>query len=149
MTILATGYVVSGGAGSAVIPFLFIGFIVLAVVIRLIAGSSDDSRIRADVEGQGGKIRSINWAPFGTGWFGSKNERIYEVVYEDAQGKVHHAYCKTSMFSGVYWTEDTILDDRGIAGSSSSLDPRPTASAAELIAENQRLKAEVERLKKS
>lgn len=149
MTILATGYVVSGGAGSAVIPFVVFGFIVLAVLIRLGAGSADDGRIRENIEQQGGKIRSINWSPFGRGWFGSKNERIYEVVYEDAQGKVHEAYCKTSMFSGVYWTEDKILDAPGMAPSPSGRDPGEIADAAALIAENQRLKAELERLKKS
>jgi hypothetical protein len=138
----------SGGAGGAVIPFVVIGFIVLAVLIRLASGSTDDGRIRENIEQQGGKIQSINWSPFGRGWFGSKNERIYEVVYEDAQGKVHQAYCKTSMFSGVYWTEDKIVDDAGMVDSQSSRDPGTGAAAADLIAENQRLKAELERLKR-
>jgi len=139
----------SGGPGSAVIPFVVLGFIVLAVLIRLAAGSTDDGRIRENIEEQGGKVRSIDWSPFGRGWFGSKNERIYEVVYEDALGKVHQAYCKTSMFSGVYWSEDKIVDDPGTLASQSGGDPGTGADAADLIAENQRLKVELERLKKS
>ena len=139
----------SGSAGSTAIPFVVIGFIVLAVLIRLAAGSTDDGRIRENIEQQGGQIRSLNWSPFGRGWFGSKNERIYEVVYEDAQGKVHQASCKTSMLSGVYWTEDKIVDDTGILDSQSGSGPGTGADVPDLIAENKRLKEELERLKKS
>ena len=42
----------------------------------------------------------------GRGWFGEKNDRIYEVVYYDSNGEQHLATCKTSLLSGVYWTED-------------------------------------------
>ena len=121
----------------------------LAVLIRFAAGSSDDGRIRDSIEQQGGKIRSINWSPFGRGWFGSKNERIYEVVYEDAQGKVHQAYCKTSMFSGVYWTDDKIVESPITMDSQSGSDPGTEADDNNLVAENKRLKAELERMKKS
>ncbi len=138
-----------GGNAGAIIPFVVIGFIVLAVLIRFAAGSSDDGRIRDSIEQQGGKIRSINWSPFGRGWFGSKNERIYEVVYEDAQGKVHQAYCKTSMFSGVYWTDDKIVESPITMDSQSGSDPGTEADDNNLVAENKRLKAELERMKKS
>ncbi len=137
-----------GGDAGAVIPFLVIGFIVLAVLIRFGAGSTDDGRIRDSIEQQGGKTRSINWSPFGRGWFGSKNERIYEVVYEDAQGKIHQAYCKTSMFSGVYWTDDKIVEPPGASEAQSGSDSNTNAEDDDLVAENKRLKAELERLKK-
>jgi len=58
MTILATGYVVSGGAGSAVIPLVVLGFIVLAVFIRLAAGSADDGRIRETSSSKGAKFEA-------------------------------------------------------------------------------------------
>jgi hypothetical protein len=135
----------SGGSDAgAIIPFVVIGFILLAIVIRFAAGSTDDGRIRENIEQQGGKITSINWSPFGRGWFGSKNERIYEVVYEDAQGRIHQAYCKTSMFSGVYWTDDKVV------GGAVKPDSQPDANPGtdNLAAENQKLKAEIERLKK-
>jgi hypothetical protein len=53
-----------------------------------------------------------SWAPFGKGWFGEKNDRIYEVVYYDARGDQHWATCKTSLLSGVYWADDRITHRR-------------------------------------
>lgn len=134
-------FVIHANDGSdvgAVIPFVVIGFIVLAIVIRFAAGSMDNDRIREQIEAEGKKVRRIDWAPMGRGWAGSKNERIYEVVYEDAQGNVHRAYCKTSALAGVYWTEDIIIEPA--AGSEINADA--------LAAENQCLREEVERLKK-
>ena len=49
----------------------------------------DKDRITAYVQERGGRIVSINWAPFGRGWFGEKNDRIYEVVYYDREGQQH------------------------------------------------------------
>jgi hypothetical protein len=137
-------FVVNGGGGGdigAIVPFVIIGFIILAVVIRLCAGSMDNNRIQEQIEAEGKKVRSIDWAPMGRGWAGSKNERIYEVVYEDAQGNVHRAFCKTSALAGVYWTEDKIIEPA--AGSETKV------NADDLAAENQRLREEVERLKNS
>jgi hypothetical protein len=128
------------GGNAAVLPFIIIIAVVLAVVIRLGAGSMDDGRIREYVEQLGGKIRSINWSPMGRGWFGSKNERIYEVVYEDAAGNVHQASCKTSALAGVYWTEDEVIE--------SVQKPTSKLDAEQLASENRRLREEVERLKK-
>jgi hypothetical protein len=68
----------------------------------------DKSRITDYVQDRGGRIVSIGWAPFGKGWFGEKEERIYEVVYYDKGGNQHFATCKTSLFTGVYWTEDRV-----------------------------------------
>lgn len=135
-------FVVNGSGGGdigAIVPFAIIAFIGLAVVIRFCAGSMDDDRIRKQIEAEGKKVRSIDWAPLGRGWFGSKNERIYEVVYEDAQHNVHSAYCKTSALAGVYWTEDKIIEPAAGAATKADVD--------DLAAENQRLREEVERLK--
>jgi hypothetical protein len=84
--------------------------VALGIVIAVWVGSMsmDKSRITAYVEERGGRIISISWAPFGRGWFGEKNDRIYEVVYYDRDGNQHWATCKTSLFSGVYWTEDRV-----------------------------------------
>ncbi len=83
------------------IPFAVLGFVLLAVVIRLAVGSTDRSRIEEYVTDRGGRVVSITWAPFGRGWFGEKNDRIYEVVYYDADGRQHFATAKTSLWSGV------------------------------------------------
>ena len=72
----------------------------------------DRGRIEEYVTGRGGRVVSITWAPFGRGWFGEKNERIYEVVYYDAEGRQHFASAKTSLWSGVYWTEDAVTHEK-------------------------------------
>ena len=50
-------------------------------------------------------VVSITWDPFGRGWFFEKNERHYSVSYRDRSGNVQSGTCKTSLFTGVYWTE--------------------------------------------
>src|SRR2546425_905619 len=112
-------------------------FIVLAIAIRLVAGGFDHNRVSQYVESQGGKVISANWSPFGPGWFGDKHNRIYEVRYVDRDGNEHHAYCKTSMLTGVYFTEDRIVAHaRGGKPQPSSLEE-----------ENRRLRAELDRLR--
>ena len=85
---------------------LFVVFVAIAIGGWIASYSFDKSRITQYVEGRGGRVVSITWAPFGKGWFGEKNDRIYEVVYYDRAGDQHLATCKTSLWSGVYWTED-------------------------------------------
>jgi hypothetical protein len=84
------------------------GLILLGVMIWVASMSMDTDRITGYIQDRGGRIVSINWAPFGKGWFGEKNDRIYEVVYYDSEGNQHWATCKTSLFSGVYWTDDRV-----------------------------------------
>src|SRR5437899_1634519 len=83
--------------------FLIAAFAI--VIIRLVADKLDRDRIREYVESRGGKVREIRWNPFGPGWLGSR-ERIYDVEYQTKQGTTRTHTCKTSMFSGVYWTEE-------------------------------------------
>jgi hypothetical protein len=90
-------------------PVLFIfGIIAAAILFRVAAGSMDQDRIRDYVQRQGGQLLSCQWAPFGKGWWGEKSDRIYDVSYRDRDGNLHWATCKTSMWTGVYWTEDRI-----------------------------------------
>lgn len=116
------------------IPVLF----VIVIVIRMTAGGMDRQRVKQYIESNGGKFIEANWAPFGPGWFGEKSDRIYAVRYLDRDGNEHEAHCKTSMWTGVYLTEDRIV--RGAQ--------RPEARAESLEEENRRLKEELERLKR-
>jgi hypothetical protein len=93
------------GVGIAVIVVLGIG---VALGIWALATSLDKGRITDYIQERGGRIVSISWAPFGKGWFGEKEERIYEVVYYDRDGDQHFATAKTSLWTGVYWTEDRV-----------------------------------------
>jgi hypothetical protein len=118
--------------------------VILAIAIRLAAGLFDHSRIADYIQSRGGKVLSCHWWPFGPGWFGEKRDRIYEVTYLDAQGNQHRAACKTSLMSGVYFTEDTI-----VGGNQRRIDPpQVDRTIMELAEENRQLRAEVERLKR-
>jgi hypothetical protein len=81
----------------------------LVVTIRIIAGSLDGERVERYIADRGWRLVSRNWDPFGPGWFGEKNARIYRIVYEDNEGNIHRAHVKTSMFSGVYLTNDQVI----------------------------------------
>ena len=114
--------------------------VVAAIVIRVMAGGMDHDRVRQYVELRGGRVMDANWAPFGKGWFGEKSDRIYQVRFLDQDGNEHEAHCKTSLFSGVYFTEDRIVRHA----------QRPADQAAmTLEEENRRLRDEVERLRES
>ena len=118
-------------AGLLLVPL----FIAIAVGIRLFAGVLNHERIKEYIANKGGTVTGIQWSPFGPGWFGEKSDAIYEINYRDRDGHTHAAYCKTSMFSGVYITEDKIV---GTAM------PQNSVSLEE---ENRRLREEVRRLR--
>jgi len=120
-----------------------IGIIVLPIIIGLIIYLTyglDKNRIQKFITKQGGKFLSKTWAPFGKGWFGDKSNRIYKVLYIDNDGNRRQAFVKTSIFSGVYFTEDKIIEAA----------PRQKSNKndiADLEAENNSLKQEIARLK--
>jgi hypothetical protein len=126
------------------VDFGIIALLLVAVVvgIRLIAGSLDGDRIEAYVRDRGGKLRSRRWTPLGKGWFGESSDRIYAIEWEDRDGNRRAATAKTSMFTGVYLTEDRIVRRR------SDRDEKAADAASEverLREENARLKAELTR----
>lgn len=123
---------------------------------KTFAGSVDKDRIASYVQERSGRIISISWAPFGTGWFGEKNARIYEVVYYDKDGNQHMATCKTSLWTGVYWTEDRITHHKAqwVAGLPKENRPGkpliraiPEQTEDHFQSENDRLREENRRLK--
>ena len=83
--------------------------IAVALAIRFIAGSLDRSRIRNYVSRLNGELISANCDPFGPGWFGEQNDRIYKIRYRDRDGCIHAAHAKTSMLSGVYLANDEFI----------------------------------------
>lgn len=114
-------------------------FLLLALLIRLGAGSLDHGRVRRYITDRGGKVLHAGWAPFGPGWFGEKSDRIYEVHYIDKEGNEHRAHCKTSAMSGVYFTKDEIV----------KYAERPEEPRAQTLEEeNRRLRAEIERMRR-
>jgi hypothetical protein len=119
--------------------FGFLAFVAFVLTMHFIASMSDDSRIRDYIQNRGGKVLVCEYAPGGPGWWGERDSRIYFVRFVDKHGNEHEAYCKTSTFSGVYFSEDKITKlvvDK---------DPHPVALQA-LEMENKRLRAELRSL---
>jgi len=112
--------------------------IVITVIIRLAAGGMDRDRIREYIASLGGQMLETRWSPLGPGWFGSKHHRIYTVRYLDRNGNEHRAYCKTSLFTGVYFTHDEIVKPAKQAGDKTGF----------LEEENRRLREALERLER-
>jgi hypothetical protein len=113
-------------------------FIIIAIVVRLAAGGLDQDRVRQYVESRGGKLIEASWEPFGPGWFGEKSDRIYAVRYLDGAGHEHQAHCKTSLWTGVYFTEDRIVKHAD----------RADRQQPSLEEENRRLREELDRLRR-
>jgi hypothetical protein len=89
---------------------IFVG-ISIAIVLRFMAGTFDGDRVEQYIRDMGCELLDKSWDPFGPGWFGEKDARIYQIVYRDREGRVHRAHVKTSMMSGVYLTNDEIVED--------------------------------------
>jgi hypothetical protein len=114
-----------------------VAFVILAVVFRVIAGSFDGERVERYVNENGWELVDRSWDPFGPGWFGEKDSRIYQIVYRDRQGNLHRAHVKTSLLSGVYLTNDRIVEEA----------PRPERSTeAQLAEENRQLRERIKEL---
>jgi hypothetical protein len=142
-------------------PFFFLPIFALmlglALAMWFVKRGLDRDRIRTYIEQRGGKILSIRWTPFGKGWFGEKSDRIYEVVYRDHAGNEHFATCKTSMWTGVYWTEDRVTHRAadwhdpvapGDSGPEPFLTDHADAEAVGMFEEMRRLREENARLKR-
>ncbi|MCP3914635.1 MAG: hypothetical protein GY711_03645 [bacterium] len=115
---------------------LVVFFLVIALVLRLIAGAVDGHRVEEYARERGWEFVDKSWAPFGPGWFGEKGSRIYLITYRDQQGHVHRAHVKTSMLSGVYLTGDEIVEHA----------PMPADGEVDLAAENKTLRDRVAEL---
>ncbi len=90
---------------NSVNPTVFLVVLAFWLGLRLIKDRLDRTRITDYVKESDGTIIRISWSPLGRGWFGEKSDRIYEVTYRTSKGKTVTSTCKTSMFTGVYWTD--------------------------------------------
>lgn len=79
--------------------------ILAAFVINAAKGHLDRKRIREYVEDGGSEVFDIVWKRFGKGWFGSGNQRIYDVTYRNRDGQILTA----TQNSHVCWS---LLDGR-------------------------------------
>ncbi|GMW01805.1 MAG: hypothetical protein AMXMBFR84_29420 [Candidatus Hydrogenedentota bacterium] len=102
-------------------------FLVAAAIAgwRLLLGVIDRDSIRRNVERRGDTLISMHWTPFGRGWFSENKERHYRVVFT-RDGTTVETTCKTSIFTGVYWSGDELIIDpeKGIRSPSPKADHR-------------------------
>jgi hypothetical protein len=103
---------------------IFAAVVVLSFVVRLFAGALDGDRVEAYIHDLGGELIDRSWDPLGPGWFGEKDSRIYEIVYRDRDGRTHRAHVKTSALSGVYLTNDRIIEDAPVEDEKARLEKR-------------------------
>lgn len=121
-------------------PFAIILFILLLPFIIMLSHTVDSRRIDSYIRSMGGTLLDKTWTPFGPGWFGEKDSRIYSIHYLDREGNTHEASCKTGWLSGVYLTEDSIIQHGEHIQEKKSRE-------AQLEEENRRLREELERLR--
>ena len=115
-------------------PFLIIvAAVIVAIVLRWMHGGMDHDRIRQYVEARGGRLINASWVLFGPGSIGKGWNRIYEVRYLDKDGNRHHAYCKTSGWSGVYITRDSIEHHADSPEAAQLADPESLETMAETV----------------
>lgn len=116
---------------------LFLVAIILAFAFRLMAGGLDGARVEDYVRSKGWELVDRSWDPFGPGWFGEKDARIYQIVYRDQRGDLHRAHVKTSMLSGVYLTNDEVVERaaRGTSAEGAEALEQENARLRERIAE--------------
>lgn len=84
------------------------GLVGFAIIVRIITGYIDKESIRGEIRRSLGRVISIKWNPFRTGWAGENGERMYQVRWVDSAGNVMDATAKTSLFTGVYWTSESV-----------------------------------------
>jgi len=84
---------------------LLIAIIAAVVLIRIGLHFYDKSRITKAAQGKGWQAVAVTWSPFAPGWFFEKGERHYRVWYSDEYGNRCGRYCKTSLFTGVFWRD--------------------------------------------
>lgn len=96
----------------------------LPVLVLLSWGLSfylDKQRIRNHLRQRGDEPLSITWKIFGKGWISEAGEngggnRIYKLAFYDRYGNKKQAWCKTAMWSGVFLTDELIIEKAKIEG---------------------------------
>lgn len=91
--------------------FLLFSIICLIVVIILLCASFDRERIEKYLRSKNCQLIDSKWDPLGPGYGGRGRERIYKIVYHDIERRTHYSHVETSAWSGVYFTNDRIVED--------------------------------------
>ena len=80
----------------------------LIIAIVSIANVMNKKHIKKSIEGKGGKVLSIKLELLPKGGLFERNETYYTVKFINSKGKQIEAMCKTSMSTGVFWSDDSV-----------------------------------------
>jgi hypothetical protein len=101
--ICQTGMLAFGCTGSGA------GFVLLLVMLfsmfRLVLHFIDTTTITEAARQKGWTEVSVRWSPFAPGWLFERGERHYRVSFTDKDGLKKSQYCKTGIFTGVFWRD--------------------------------------------
>lgn len=122
-------------------PLLPFGFIAVVVLTILKLACMNEARVRAYFQERGGKLIHMEHDERESSWARKYQIFIPWIRYEDRDGNLHVARCKAGMLTGVYLTDDKIIRYGKPHEASQNVQ-------ADLQAENQRLKDEIERLQR-
>ena len=76
----------------------------LGIALRIFIGIMNHSSIRDYFRNRGGEVENISWQPsLGNG------PAHYNVRYSDGDGNIHEIMCTAGFFSGVYTSDDRIV----------------------------------------
>jgi len=144
------------------LPLLFL-IAIAWIGVWLLSVNWDKKRIERYFAGRGCEVVETTWRPFARWWSGDRNETHYQVWYRDRDGTTWECLCKTSMFTGVFTTEEQVhfrpqppsgmkqkvlksppvdLNDEGVPGQWDA-----AKTPAELRLDNESLRAEIRRLR--
>ncbi len=91
-------------------PIVVLFFIGLAIYFRArTLAKWDEARITDHLHRKNSEFISKEWRPFGKGWLSGGIDRIYQVDYYNEQGQLCEMTVKTSVLSGVYYTNDRVV----------------------------------------
>lgn len=100
---------------------LFVLAVMLIVVIGIFVSIFDRKRVAKYFSNRGEVVLDITWKLFGKGWASEAGKegggnRIYKVTFTDIYGNKKQAWCKTAMLSGVYMTDEKIIEPAKVEG---------------------------------
>ena len=126
-----------------VLLVLALCFFSMLVWVRLWLAANDRRRVKEHIVGLGGAVENIRRTLSGI-----RGVRSYRVIYTDAQGMRHQATCLTSRWKGVFVRDDGASEPQPLRAFPVIDVSEDSGEIALLRGENQRLRQELDELKR-
>ncbi len=83
-----------------------LGIAAFLVLWLLVSSPSTETRLKNHIQRMGGKLYEKRWVPFAGG---SRDTKVYDIVYLDSGARVHHARAIVSLFREVSLLNDRVV----------------------------------------